>query len=266
MARNLYGDNGSRKHVLDLVESAQFHETLNSILLPTGFGLDHPALNQPSGRTDNHTYREYELEKYLADPSRRMGKLPVIADDWWFAHKTGNNRRPIWDLIARLKKKGNSTVRGLLLVEAKAHENELKIKDSKEPPADTSEQSIKNDQQIRRRIKQSNTMLNRHRCGRFKLTVDSHYQLSNRMAYAAQLSALGYRVVLLYLGFTGDTYFKNSIRDNLHWQRSMGGYFQGVVPQAFPEQNHRLTNNGSLYLRIATLPARRKSTGKRLDN
>jgi hypothetical protein len=39
------------------------------------------------------------------------------------------------------------------------------------------------------------------------LTADSHYQLANRLASAYKVASAGIPVVLLYLGFTGDTYF-----------------------------------------------------------
>src|SRR5215213_5063614 len=66
------------------------------------------------------------------------------------------------------------------------------------------------------------------------LTADSHYQLANRLASGYKVASVGVPVVLLYLGFTGDTYFGDHVRDAAHWQQLMRGYLQGVVPSNRP--------------------------------
>jgi hypothetical protein len=50
------------------------------------------------------------------------------------------------------------------------------------------------------------------------------------------------RRIQIELSATGDTYFRaDYLRDDAHWQRVVGGYLQGVMPQQFPErlQAHR---------------------------
>src|SRR4051812_38812186 len=88
------------------------------------------------------------------------------------------------------------------------------------------------------------------------LTADSHYQLANRLASAFKVASVGVPVVLLYLGFTGDTYFSDHLRDAAHWQQLMHGYLQGVVP---PDLRGRVlphASGGTLTFLIGALPVR----------
>ena len=43
------------------------------------------------------------------------------------------------------------------------------------------------------------------------------------------MASVGVPVLLLYLGFIGDTYFRDYLRDADHWQQLMRRYLQGVV-------------------------------------
>jgi hypothetical protein len=253
MANRELDDRRSRKHVLDFVGSPHFEEEMNRILERTGFQLANPSHLQPYGRENEDAWSELEIEEYLADDTRQFAHLPAIKADWWIRHRTPTNRCPTWDLIAHLQSRAEGSSAGILLVEAKAHISELKIKDAKSKPNE-SERSEQNDAQIKRRIGQARTRLNKLGCGPFRLSDADHYQLANRLAYSVHLATLGYRVVLLYLGFTGDTSCVDPITDEHHWQRVVGGYLQGVVPQTFPEQDHHMDNGGFVRLLIQSQP------------
>lgn len=250
MANRELKDRGSRKHVLDLIASPHFRNALDPLLSKTGFRLYEVPHPQPYGRSSPDAWAEFEVEEYLQNPSRRLPRLPVIADDWWITHRSDNNRRPCLDLIARLQSLGDEGF-GILLVEAKAHVSEAKIRDAKSAPSGSAA-SISNDVRIRRRIRETRTALNRLGRGTTYLSTEDHYQLANRLAYTVHLASLGYPVVLLYLGFLGDTYFDDPLIDSNHWQRVMGGYLQGVVPQMFPEQSHPI-GQGTLFLAVGSL-------------
>lgn len=252
MANRELRDRGSRKHVLDLVQSQSFSQTLNSLLSSTVLQLaDSPDL-QPYGRQDVNAWSEFELEEYLSLAERQFPGLPPLERNWWLRHRTGLNRSPTWDLIARLKDR-TELPKGLLLVEAKANISELKIDDSKSRPSQSAE-SIENDSQIKRRIADANATLNQLGCGHFGLSDQSHYQLANRIAFAVYLANQGYQIVLLYLGFTGDVYFNDAIRDEFQWQRVVGDYLQGVVPQTFPDRHFATNSGGSLHFLVRSLP------------
>jgi hypothetical protein len=53
------------------------------------------------------------------------------------------------------------------------------------------------------------------------------------------VASVGVPVLLLYLGFIGDTYFRDYLRDADHWQQLMRGYLQGVVPSDLPGERCR---------------------------
>jgi hypothetical protein len=247
MANRELKDRGSRKHVLDLIASPRFRIDLDSILARGGFRLADDPDPQPYGRVNADAWAEFEVEEYFGTPHRQLPDLPLIADDWWIIQRANNNRRPGLDLIARLQSRRDDGF-GILLVEAKAHVSEAKIRDAKTAPSSSAE-SISNDARIRRRIKETSTALNRLGCGTTYLSTQDHYQLANRLAYSVHLASLGYGVVLLYLGFLGDTYFNDPLTDRNHWQRVMGGYQQGVVPQMLPEQPHTI-GNGTLFMAV----------------
>lgn len=114
---------------------------------------------------------------------------------WWLA-VARNARTPNWDIASTCEVEGR---RGLLLVEAKAHENELSYS-GKSPPG-ASPNSQRNHQQIGQTIAEANTRLELLTENAWGISRDTHYQLSNRFAWAWKLASLGVPVVLVYLGF-----------------------------------------------------------------
>jgi hypothetical protein len=116
-----------------------------------------------------------------------------VLKDWWLSAPRGANP-PNWDIASTCS---INRKKGLLLVEAKAHEKELSEAGKSEP--DTLN-SNKNHQQIGNAIEQANNGLNSAIKG-WALSRDSHYQLSNRFAWSWKLASLGIPVVLIYLGF-----------------------------------------------------------------
>ena len=113
---------------------------------------------------------------------------------WWLA-VDGAATTPNWDIASTCEIEGK---RGLLLVEAKAHENELSHSGK---PYPTSPDSHGNHQQIGRAIAEANCGLKLATGNSWHLCRDSHYQLSNRFTWAWKLASLGVPVVLVYLGF-----------------------------------------------------------------
>jgi hypothetical protein len=116
---------------------------------------------------------------------------------------------------------------GLLLVEAKAHSNELH-RDGK-----GKNDNIENDGQIRSAIAGANLGLNAIQRGR-NLTVDSHYQLCNRFGWAWKLSSLGIPVILVYLGFLNASEMSDRghpFDSEADWERAMYDHSAGIVPK-----------------------------------
>lgn len=77
-------------------------------------------------------------------------------------------------------------------------------------------------------------------CGALRLVnqataigCETHYQLSNRVAFAWKLANLGVPTVLMYLGFIGDEGIADAgepFRDDSHWHAVFLEYSQSVVP------------------------------------
>lgn len=85
-----------------------------------------------------------------------------------------------------------------MLVEAKAHGNELSAAGKSLPGSDN---GWKNHGRIASAIPEANAGLRRATGGEWSLSRDERYHLSNRFAWAWKLAAHGVPVVLVYLGF-----------------------------------------------------------------
>lgn len=219
---------GSRKHVLDLIDGDDFIQTLNDILQPYGASIADSKTVQPKGSKDDF---EYELQ-YFINKHKLAERFPLLEaidsnfNKWW---NPRGGKSPTWDMISLCQLNGKEAI---LLVEAKAHIKEFDIKGKrlKDNPSDG---SITNHSNIEARIKEACGDLNCTHTG-FDISRDKHYQLSNRVAFAWQLKQLNVPVVLLYLGFTGDDYFKKDFfKDDSHWEEEFTKYIDGVVPIDF---------------------------------
>jgi hypothetical protein len=126
---------------------------------------------------------------------------------------------------------------------------------------DCSEDSKRNHDNISDQISQASAGLMKS-CGPgFNLSINSHYQLANRLTYLWKMAECGVPTVLLYLGFTGDDSFKGYLRDDRHWQRVMGGYMQGIVPHSLPDQRHVFRNGTPIHLLVRSLPCQKLPLG-----
>ncbi len=141
---------------------------------------------------------------------------------WWVANRKGATL-PKWDILSTGTVDGE---RGLILIEAKAHENELKV-DDRSGSMDPS-----NRERIAEAIREANDGLNLFMPG-WALSRDSHYQLSNRFAWSWKVADLGTPVILVYLGFLNAEEMADqgpqfsSARD---WAEVVRSYASGVVP------------------------------------
>jgi hypothetical protein len=239
------GFRGSRKHILDLLERKDFLEVFNNLLTNIGVTVSHIDVQTPRGYPDPE---EMELRdfgpKYLADQIDWS-----TIRKWWPDYPA---KSPQWDLLTTCTIEGK---KGIVLVEAKAHEAELKW-EGKPLEEDASRESIRNHQQIGKCIAEASRSLNEKVPG-INIQRDSHYQLANRVAFAWKLAQCGMPVVLLYLGFIGDSGISDvgvPFRDNDHWQRVMGAYIQGFLPQSFPETRIEFESGGSMVMLIRSLP------------
>ena len=142
---------------------------------------------------------------------------------WWLARRRGANT-PNWDIACTATVGGQE---GLILIEAKAHSDELKV-DGKKPGNE------ENHRQIGAAIQEANAALNAILPG-WSLSRDSHYQLANRFAWSWKIASLGVPVVLVYLGFLQAEEMRDQgepFADQDAWESCVKEWSRGIVPEA----------------------------------
>jgi len=142
---------------------------------------------------------KHTTEAQLHRASRLLPRaVRASLTSWWLAAPSARATTPNWD-IASPCLVGNQE--GLLLIEAKAHDEELNKEEAgKKLSSDASDGSRQNHEQIGRAIQEANLGLSKA-IPDWNLSRDSHYQMSNRFAWAWKLTELGVPVILVYLGF-----------------------------------------------------------------
>jgi hypothetical protein len=118
---------------------------------------------------------------------------------WWLAPNSQRAKTPNFDIANTCTIDGRS---GLLLVEAKAHDEELnKETAGRSLTADASDDRRTSHETIAAAIRSACDGLSEASSLPWRIARDSHYQMSNRFAWSWKLTALGIPVVLVYLGF-----------------------------------------------------------------
>lgn len=119
---------------------------------------------------------------------------------WWLAVPSKTAMSPNWDIASTCTIDGRP---GILIVEAKAHDRELidQERGKRFDPSSASENSRRNHARIGSAIDEAGSALESDTGLRWSLSRDSHYQMSNRFAWAWKLANLGIPVVLIYAGF-----------------------------------------------------------------
>lgn len=163
---------------------------------------------------------------------------------WWLAPASVRAKSPNFDIASTCEIEGKP---GLLLVEAKAHDEEL-IKESlgRRLTSDASggvhkteaEEAMLKDrltshETIGSAIAEACNGLAKATGLPWQLSRDSHYQMSNRFAWAWKLAELGVPVVLIYLGFLHADEMADRgkpIADHSDWQRLVLSHSAPLFP------------------------------------
>jgi hypothetical protein len=146
-------------------------------------------------------------EGFFALDEAQLGTSPLLIPsenlrrhllDWWLAIPENANT-PNWDIASTCIISGKS---GLLLVEAKAHDAELRNEEKgKELKPPVSTNSRRNHVRIGACIHDAGLALAGETRLPWALSRDWNYQMSNRFAWAWKLTAIGIPIILIYLGF-----------------------------------------------------------------
>lgn len=191
----------------------------------------------PRGFADRREARIGKTPCFLA-PEQRERLL-----DWWVVHKRATP--PNWDIAS------TATIddrKGLILVEAKAHNKELS------PRGKAGGGNEENHQRIKEAIAKANGGLNAILPG-WALSRDDHYQLANRFAWAWKIASLGIPVILVYLGFLKADEMSNGNRepfaDAASWEHCVREHAADVVPDSCWE-TRLCVGDGALYPLLRT--------------
>lgn len=188
-------------------------EFFNSLVSPFAeVGEGKNAMYMPEGFCKPDEAKLYKTCGFLTDT-----QCETITK-WWLDDSKGANI-PNWDIISKCTIGGRD---GLVLVEAKAHKSELNRNDC-------CKAGEKNCKQINAAIEKASKGLG----DGWNLSTKTHYQLSNRFAWAWKIASMGVPVVLVYLGFLnaqemGDDYFKS--HDD--WRNYLLEYSKKHVPNS----------------------------------
>lgn len=207
---------GSRLRCLLLTsqEPRQVAEFLSALVAPHA-KVCSTELWAPRGFREPDEAKLDETLGFLSDKHQK------ILTEWWLADSERANT-PNWDLVSQCHIEDRP---GLILVEAKAHEGEL--------GSDSCGAKQRNHQSIQAALAEATTAWNGLLTG-FSLSAETHYQLSNRFAFAWKIADLRIPVVLVYLGFLNAHEMPAPYRllnSNEQWQACVMGKADGFVPK-----------------------------------
>jgi hypothetical protein len=152
---------------------------------------------------------------------------------WWLGPDRKSATTPNIDIASTCSVGGRP---GLLLIEAKAHDNELKKERAgKTPPKpDASAASKDAHDAIGSAIELARIGLSGAIPGEWGISRDSHYQLSNRFAWSWKLTTHRVPIVLVYLGFLNADEMADQgapLRTDAEWDKLVRTHSKGVIPE-----------------------------------
>lgn len=215
---------GSQRCILQLIELPGFVDRINRLIMPVNAVLTTNDKWMPIGLNNSE---ESELNQFLNDNFPAISKNSIA--NWWLAVRSANSRTPNWDFLSTCTINGSQ---GLLLVEAKAHVDELNNESKgKQLAIDASDNSKRNHVRIAEAIEQANLGISQSVVG-ISISRDKCYQLSNRIAHAWWLACNGIPVVLMYLGFLNvsemDNGKENLFKSDSDWQTCFFNHAKNV--------------------------------------
>jgi hypothetical protein len=158
--------------------------------------------------------------------------------DWWLSVPSDRANTPNWDIASTCTINGK---KGLLLVEGKAHDSELRNEErgkplEREDGNGVSMNSQLNHNQIGEAIERASRILGSATGLQWALSRDRNYQMSNRFAWSCKLAELGFPVVLIYLGFLRADEMKRgkqtSFSTHEEWENAVLAHSSMLFPQS----------------------------------
>jgi hypothetical protein len=243
--------------VLDWTDRPQFAVEVLELVAPVDCRLSARSKWMPRGyRSPN----EARLETFGPEVLPNAETWSNLRK-WWLVHERGANT-PNWDIAASCEIEGRL---GLVLVEAKANVPELSVA-GKPSTTGASAASAENHQRIGFAIDEARAALQRVSPST-AISRESHYQLSNRVAFAWKLASLGVPTVLVYLGFLGDDGIADAgppFENAAHWEAVFAEYAHSLVPKDLFERRI-VCDSAPMWLLLRSRPVI-ETSAPRLSN
>jgi|JI10StandDraft_1071094.scaffolds.fasta_scaffold239007_2 hypothetical protein len=222
---------------------AEVAARLTSLVAP--HAIVHPERHiwMPNGVADAIEGKLGEAKSFLSDGQRKE------VTNWWLAVRHAAANTPNWDIISQ------ATIgdrEGLILVEAKAHDQELiKAKGGKSLDENASENSQSNHAQIGACIQEASKALSSATGLPWSLSQDTHYQMSNRFAWAWKLTTMEIPVMLVYLGFLNATEMGDQgipLTSHDRWNELVEAQSRDLFPSSVWGKTWKIENAGLIPL------------------
>ena len=182
-----------RCHLLTHGDTPQVAERLTNLVKPWG-EISPTDCWMPQG-FDHLEEAQLHNAPQLLDVNTHVKALK----SWWLAVAGAQSKTPNWDIASTCTIKGK---KGLILVEAKAHDVELRNEEKgKKLKASVTSNSRRNHTRIGGCIQNANLDLADETGLPWSLSRDWNYQMANRFAWSWKLTELGFPIILVYLGF-----------------------------------------------------------------
>jgi len=180
-------------------------------------------------------------------------ELGLRLAEWWLPSGRGTATTPNFDVASTCTIDGKP---GLLLIEAKAHDVELKKEEAgRNLSDDASEDRKEAHKTIGMAIEDARKGLSLATSLQWNISRDTHYQMSNRFAWTWKLVELGMPVVLIYLGFLNATEMADRgtpFTDHASWESLVLAHSKPLFPRAVWNQRW-LVNCGALIPLIESI-------------
>jgi hypothetical protein len=189
-----------RCHLLTSGTKAEVAERLTTLIRDFGEVLPTDSW-MPDGFNQCDEAQLHTAERIIPDPELRASLF-----SWWLAVPGARRTTtPNWDIASTCSVRGK---RGLLLIEAKAHDAELRNEERGKPLGaedgkGVSIESRRNHVRIGACIQDASLALSQQTQLVWALSRVWNYQMANRFTWAWKLTERGMPVILVYLGFMG---------------------------------------------------------------
>src|SRR5208282_4409617 len=222
-----------RCHLLTCGTKAEVAQRLTKLVKDFGEVLATDSW-MPDGFTQCDEAQLHTAERLMPEPKLRASLL-----SWWLAVPGARRTTtPNWDIASTCSVRGK---RGLLLIEAKAHDAELRNEERGKPLGaedgkGVSIDSRRNHVKIGACIQDASLVLSEQTQLAWALSRDWNYQMANRFTWAWKLTELGIPVILIYLGFIGFEEMRKGpaqkpIVHKEDWQQMVQAHSQPLFPR-----------------------------------